>query len=120
MAIAGHVSRQMLEHYSHIRLDLKRKALDGLATRRDDSRGKTGGYDTNHDTTSTPGGIAREVSYGKYWSGREDLNLRPPGPEPGGLPADSLQPNSNLLQRKSNITAAEFQQFQWGRRKSLL
>jgi hypothetical protein len=21
-----------------------------------------------------------------YWSGREDLNLRPPGPEPGALP----------------------------------
>jgi hypothetical protein len=33
MAIAGHVSRQMLEHYSHVRMDLKRKALDGLATR---------------------------------------------------------------------------------------
>src|ERR1017187_3903233 len=35
-------------------------------------------------------------------------------------PADSLQMNSNLLQRNSNITAIEFQQFQWGRRKSLL
>jgi hypothetical protein len=22
----------------------------------------------------------------KFWSGREDLNLRPPGPEPGALP----------------------------------
>jgi len=22
----------------------------------------------------------------KDWSGREDLNLRPPGPEPGALP----------------------------------
>jgi hypothetical protein len=33
------------------------------------------------------------------------------GPEPAGLPTDSLQPNSNLLQRNSNITAAEFQQF---------
>ena len=22
----------------------------------------------------------------KKWSGREDLNLRPPGPEPGALP----------------------------------
>ena len=29
MAIAGHVSREMLEHYSHVRLDLKRKALTG-------------------------------------------------------------------------------------------
>ncbi len=31
MAIAGHVSRKMLEHYSHIRLEAKRRALDALA-----------------------------------------------------------------------------------------
>jgi integrase len=30
MAIAGHVSRRMLEHYSHIRMAAKRTALDGL------------------------------------------------------------------------------------------
>jgi len=32
MAIAGHVSRKMLEHYSHIRLAAKRRALEGLET----------------------------------------------------------------------------------------
>lgn len=32
MAIAGHVSRQMLEHYSHIRMAAKRVALDSIAT----------------------------------------------------------------------------------------
>jgi hypothetical protein len=32
MSIAGHVSRQMLEHYSHIRLAAKRAALDAIAT----------------------------------------------------------------------------------------
>jgi integrase len=32
MSIAGHVSRQMLEHYSHIRLSAKRAALDSIAT----------------------------------------------------------------------------------------
>jgi hypothetical protein len=31
--IAGHVSREILQHYSHIRLDAKRKALEGLETR---------------------------------------------------------------------------------------
>ena len=31
MSIAGHVSRKMLEHYSHIRIDAKRKALDAIA-----------------------------------------------------------------------------------------
>jgi len=32
MAIAGHVSRQMLEHYSHIRMVAKRVALDSIST----------------------------------------------------------------------------------------
>lgn len=31
MAIAGHVSCRMLEHYSHIRMAAKRSALDALA-----------------------------------------------------------------------------------------
>ena len=31
MSIAGHVSRRMLEHYSHIRMDAKRKALEAIA-----------------------------------------------------------------------------------------
>src|SRR5262249_15267679 len=30
MGIAGHVSRRMLEHYSHARLEAKREALKGL------------------------------------------------------------------------------------------
>ena len=33
MSIAGHVSRKMLNHYSHIRLAAKRKALDQLSAR---------------------------------------------------------------------------------------
>ena len=31
MAIAGHVSQKMLEHYSHIRMEAKRAALDAIA-----------------------------------------------------------------------------------------
>jgi integrase len=31
MAIAGHVSREMIEHYSHIRMEAKRTALDAIA-----------------------------------------------------------------------------------------
>lgn len=30
MAIAGHVSRKMLEHYSHIRMEAKRRAVGAL------------------------------------------------------------------------------------------
>ena len=81
MAIAGHVSRQMLEHYSHVRLDLKRKALDGLSIGTTDSQGKSAGYDTKPDTRSLSDQGDYNVSYGKEWSGREDLNLRLPGPE---------------------------------------
>lgn len=30
LSIAEHVSRKMLEHYSHVRIEAKRRALDGL------------------------------------------------------------------------------------------
>lgn len=33
MSIAGHVSRQMLEHYSHVRLAAKREALEALSSK---------------------------------------------------------------------------------------
>ena len=32
-SISGHLSRRMLEHYSHIRIDAKRQALDALDAR---------------------------------------------------------------------------------------
>ena len=34
MAIAGHLSARMLNHYSHVRLDVRRAALDTLSARR--------------------------------------------------------------------------------------
>src|ERR1022692_5226644 len=49
MAIAGHVSRRMLERYSHVRMEAKRTALETLAVST-----KTAGYDTNHDTNVMP------------------------------------------------------------------
>jgi len=33
-SISGHLSRRMLEHYSHIRIDAKRQALDALDAQR--------------------------------------------------------------------------------------
>jgi integrase len=44
-SIAGHVSKGMLEHYSHIRLDAKRTALEALS-----GRGSEGSYVTKHVT----------------------------------------------------------------------
>jgi len=45
MSIAGHISPKMLAHFSHVRLDAKRKALDALS-----GGGSGGGYGTNGDT----------------------------------------------------------------------
>jgi hypothetical protein len=33
MSIAGHVSRAMLSRYSHVRMEAKRRAVDGIAAR---------------------------------------------------------------------------------------
>lgn len=44
MSIAGHVSRKMLDRYSHIRMEAKRNALEALSNR------MPGGYGTIHGT----------------------------------------------------------------------
>jgi len=45
MSIAGRVSPKMLAHYSHVRLDAKRRALDALS-----GGASGGGYGTKSDT----------------------------------------------------------------------
>jgi len=45
MSIAGHVSQRMLAHYSHVRMEAKRQALDALA-----SVSGRRSYDTKNDT----------------------------------------------------------------------
>ena len=76
MSIAGHVSREMLDHYSHVRLDAKRRAVEALS-----QSGKAGCYVTNQVTNGINGDVTQAVTDRKDWSGREDLNLRPPGSE---------------------------------------
>src|SRR5215470_15566296 len=51
MAIAGHVNRRMLERYSHVRMEAKRKAMETLAVST-----RKAGYDTSHDTNAQPEG----------------------------------------------------------------
>jgi hypothetical protein len=54
MAIAGHVSSRMLAHYSRVRLDAKRRALDVLA--KEATEGDSGGsYVTLNGTNSHSG-----------------------------------------------------------------
>src|SRR6202034_1484706 len=51
MALAGHVSRKMLEHYSHVRQEAKREAVNVLSAKRP-NRPIIKGYDTNNDTNT--------------------------------------------------------------------
>ncbi|MBY0496315.1 MAG: site-specific integrase [Cyanobacteria bacterium] len=57
-SISGHLSRRMLEHYSHIRIDAKRQALDALdKARRSADNGDDDGNDkddTNGDGSTAP------------------------------------------------------------------
>jgi hypothetical protein len=80
MAIAGHVSTEMLQHYSHVRLEAKRRAVEALSG----GSNEEDGYVTKHVTKGQEQPSDREgelLNQTKDWSGREDLNLRPPGPE---------------------------------------
>ena len=61
MAIAGHVSPKMLAHYSHVRLEAKRQALDALSTREAE-----GGHVTNNVTNGMASGSAEAEVIEKY------------------------------------------------------
>jgi integrase len=97
MAIAGHVSPKMLAHYSHVRMEAKRKALDGLAAR-------AKGYGTNSDTNALqvnemvgPNGLEPSTS---SVSGRRSNQLSY-GPITNGatFPTQAIRPqNSNHSQ----------------------
>jgi Phage integrase family len=95
MGIAGHVSKEMLQHYSHIRLQAKRQAVECL---------EAGLFQSPHIPASTEyrdsirgvlsglchkavlGRNLKQVSCCFCWSGRLDLNQRPPAPKAGALP----------------------------------
>ena len=71
MSIAGHVSPKMLAHYSHVRMDAKRKALDGLC-----GGGSGGSYDTKSDT-KPPDDSKHDSQVTEKIGGRE--GIRTPG-----------------------------------------
>jgi len=52
MSIAGHVSPKMLDHYSHILIQVKRQALDALS-----AKPVREGYDTKDGTNPIPSGL---------------------------------------------------------------
>jgi hypothetical protein len=66
MSIAGHVSRQMLEHYSHIRLAAKRVALNLIATPLPESAsGKTPNFESGVHQIGNQIGMPQNGAVGK-------------------------------------------------------
>ena len=51
-SISGHLSRRMLEHYSHIRIDAKRQALDALEAARRGEAANGNGADGNGEAAT--------------------------------------------------------------------
>jgi hypothetical protein len=83
VSISGHLSRRMLEHYSHIRIDAKRQALDALdAARRSTAHNGdgNGNGDGGADETEIPAIV--EVSDDLTSQSRHSLVLR--GSPPAG------------------------------------
>jgi len=52
MAIAGHLSRAMVEHYSHIRMAAKREALDCIAKRPETADSPAGVHQNVHQVSN--------------------------------------------------------------------
>ena len=71
MSIAGHVSPKMLAHYSHVRMDAKRKALDALS-----GGGSRDSYGTKSDTKPPDGSMPDSQAIEKV-GGRQ--GIRTPG-----------------------------------------
>ena len=67
MSIAEHVSPRMLHHYSHIRMEAKRQALDGLAEKTGETApALDSGYGTKHVTMPVPEGGQNAQVIDKY------------------------------------------------------
>jgi hypothetical protein len=79
--IAGHSSISISQRYVHPSQAAVLAAVERLG------RHNTGHSTDKAQVRSLDGAAPKFLlSKEKDWSGREDLNLRPPGPEPGALP----------------------------------
>jgi integrase len=73
-SISGHLSRRMLEHYSHIRIDAKRQALDALDAARRSSTDRGDGIRNTANETEIP--MMVEVGADLTSQSRHSLVLR--------------------------------------------
>jgi len=85
-SISGHLSRRMLEHYSHIRIDAKRQALDALdAARRNTApNGNSDGHGRGNEDGPDQGGIDALVEVSDELTSQSRHSLRLSGSPPHG------------------------------------
>ena len=57
MGIAGHVSKKMLQHYLHVRMEAKRNALDVLSMKPVQKYDSGHNEGIRHKTTAGDGGV---------------------------------------------------------------
>jgi integrase len=103
MDIAGHVSKQMLRHYSHIRMEAKRKALESIVPKpeMDVSANKQSGYDGGSLQKSLQG-LQNGVQSNANSLSAEDKNLDSTGIAEQGcseLPANTQGFEGESLQK---------------------
>ena len=84
---AGHVSKRMLKHYSHVRMQAKRRAVDSLDLKKTAlSEADREGLSDDHAKEFTKVAVLsrgeRSASCYRGWLRGWDLNLRPLGYEP--------------------------------------
>ena len=79
-SISGHLSRRMLEHYSHIRIDAKRQALDALDAARRDAAGNGNG----DEKAKNDGEIQAIVEVSEDLTPQSHHSLRLSGSPPSG------------------------------------
>ena len=83
--LAGHSDFSTTRRYVHPQAHTVREAMERARTAQ-------GGHNFGHSDQNAVESLneAKDdnelILKGKLWSGREDSNLRPPGPEPGALP----------------------------------
>jgi integrase len=104
MAVAGHLSPEMTRHYTHVSSQAKAAAVAKLGVFRSEADGvsdtkpeiplaigeaaKAAPSRARVHSRVHPGAVMDMVSINasKHWSGRGDLNARPPAPKAGALP----------------------------------
>ena len=68
MDIAGHVSKRMLRHYSHIRMEAKRTALESIVKKQPNSTEELDDESRAADVTKTVGYSTRIKTLVQIWS----------------------------------------------------